>query len=372
MSQLTSGTKKPRYSTSSRSRRPSRARRARPSKPVAARRRTTLLIVGLGILALIFCWIFGRGCGGNQQAKENELLREYTTAANKVISRSADVGNQFDNLRKGIDDLTRDEISRKLTKMVDECKAIADDAKKIDVPSKAETLQPLLQVSLDMRTSGVDKYRASILNVLDGKEPENSAAQMSDGLMDLVVSDHSTKSFKGDLESKLKAANISFEKVSDSVFVPNLDDALTASVVSYIGKLSGSEATGDEVHGVAISGLTTSPARVDATESGVSILPHAETFTVKVTVENQGNQVEEDIPVVVTLDIDPEGTPQKKTQKITRLKAGETATLVFEDLEPATGSDKVNIMEVKAGPVEDEKNLENNESELRFIMRSEG
>ncbi len=335
-----------------------------------AKRRTTVLIVVGIIVALVFCWVFGRGCGGNQQARENEELREYTTASNKLITRSSAVGTQFDALRQGIAEVSRDDSSRKLTQMVEDCKGIAKESKKMKVPGNATGLQPLLELTFDLRTTGVDKYRASILDVLDNKDTEKAAAMMSEGLMDLVVSDESLQRFRGTLEGKLKAANLSFEKVADSVYVPTMDDACTASVVTYIQRLSGAE-TGEEVHGVAIVGMTTSPARVERTESGVSILPFSTTFTVKVTVENQGNQVEEDISVVVTLTIDPEGTPQKETQKITRLKAGETAALVFENLKPATGSDKANIMKIIAGPVEGEEKVDNNETELTFIMRSE-
>lgn len=334
------------------------------------KRRTTVIVVAGIIVALVFCWVFGRGCGGNQQARENEELREYTTESNKLITRSAEVGTQFDALRQGIEEVSRDDASRKLTQMVEDCKVIAKDAKKMGVPESARGLQPLLELTFDLRSAGVDKYRASILDVLDNKDTENAVAMMSEGLMDLVVSDESLQRFRGTLEGKLKAANLSFEKVADSAYVPKMDDACTAAVVTYIQGLSGAE-TGDEVHGVAIVGMTTSPARVDRTESGVSILPFSATFTVKVTIENQGNQVEEDVPVVITLEIDPEGTPQKETKKIIRLNAGETAALVFEDLKPATGSDKVNIMKIIAGPVEGEKKVDNNETELSFIMRSE-
>lgn len=359
----------PRYSTGQR-KRPSRGRRPVPSKSTMAKRRTTVLIVAGIILALVFCWVFGKGCGGNQQSKENEELREYTTNSNSLIKRSSDVGTEFDALRHGIDEVSRDDVSRKLTQMVTDCKAIAKEAKGMQVPVKATGLQPLLEISFDLRTSGVDKYRTSILDVLDKKDTGPAAAMMGEGLMDLVVSDHSMERFRGNLEAKLKAANLSFEKVANSTYVPNMDEVCTSAVVNYIQELSGVE-TGDEVHGVAIVGMTTSPARVDSTESGVSILPKSETFTVKVTVENQGNQVEEDIPVVVTLDIDPEGTPQKETQKITRLKAGETAALVFEDIKPVAGADKVNILKVVAGPVKGENKTDNNETELRFIVRSE-
>jgi hypothetical protein len=103
----------------------------------------------------------------------------------------------------------------------------------------------------------------------------------------------------------------------------------------------------------------------------VSILPYSKTFTVKVSVQNQGNQEEDDVPVVATLDQDPPTTQQKKTQKITRLKPGETATLVFEDIVPGTGSNIVNALKVTAGPVPGEKKTDNNTMELHFIMRSD-
>lgn len=362
-------TGQPKYSAG-RTRRPPR-RRTRPTSP-ARNRRWTIIAIAVVIVALIFCWVFGRGCGGNQEAKENERLRDYTTEANKLINRSAAVGEQFDALRTGIEDFTTEDADRKLTQMVNDCKDIASDSKKIEVPNKATTLQPRLQLSFDLRTRGVEGYKTAVLAVLQEQATEETPTNMSSSLMDLVVSDYSMQSFRTDLEAKLKSANLSFEQVATSDYMPKVDDALSASVVSYIGELSGSADTGDAIHGVAVVGLSTSPARVDSTESGISILPYSESFTVKVTIENQGNQEEEDVPVVVTLDMDPEGTPQKKTQKITRLKAGETASLVFEDIKPATGSQTVNVLEVKAGPVENEKKVDNNEMQMKFIMRSEG
>ena len=78
------------------------------------------------------------------------------------------------------------------------------------------------------------------------------------------------------------------------------------------------------------------------------------------------------MPVVVTLTSDAGGTPQKKTQKITQLKAGETSSLVFEGMTPATGSSVVNTVTVKAGPVPNEKKVDNNQMDEQFIMRATG
>ncbi len=323
------------------------------------------------IVALVFCWVFGRGCGSNREARENEKLQEYTSEANKLIGRSAAVGTQFVELHDNIADLTRDEVSTKLGQMSDAAKAIADETGKLVAPEKARSLQPLLQLSMDMRVSGLDKFRSGIVDVLDNKDLQNATINVAEGMKDLFVSDAALERYRSGLDAKLKAAKISYEKTAPSAYVPNKDDATSAAVVAYVKDLGGEE-SGDELHGVAVTGLTTSPAAVDETESGIAVLPFSDTFTVKVTVENQGNQEEQSIPVSITLTDDSGGTPQPQTQKITRLKAGESTTLIFDKLKPATGGDKVNTINVKAGPVRFEKKTDNNEMELQFVMRAKG
>lgn len=333
-----------------------------------------LIILGV-IVAIISCYIFGKGCGGNQEARENDRLRAYTSTVNKLIERSGAVAVQFDNVRNGAQDLTRDDISRKLSQMAADSADIAREAEKVEVSAKATKLGPLLQLSLDLRASGVSKYRAGLLDVLDKKDTGTAAAAMSQGMVDLVVGDEALQRYREKLETKLKSAksgDLGYVQVANSApYVPKKEDALLSGVSSFISELGG-EQTGDETHGVAVKGLSTSPASEDSTESGVAILPFSKTFTATVAVENQGNQEEENIPVVVTLVVEGESSPQQKTKKITRLKPNETTSLVFDGLKPATGRDKVNVLKVKAGPVDKERNTENNENEFRFILLPDG
>ena len=349
-----------------------RSRRTASVGPTPARRRgpAPALIIAIIVVLLVVCWVFGRGCGGNQEAKLNDQLRQYTDLANKLITRSATVGAQFETLRNGVKQVSRDDAARQLQSMVDLCKQISHDASLINVPSKATTLQPLLQTSFEQRTGGVDRYRSALLDVLDKKNSTAAITTMSQGLLGLVVSDTMMASFRTNLQDKLNAAKFGFEKVADSVYMPKTDEAVEAGVREYVNSISGVE-TGNELHGVAVIGLSTAPARVDKTSSGISILPYSKTFTVKVSVQNQGNQEEDDVAVVATLNVDPNGTQQKKTQKITRLKAGETTTMVFEDLLPATGTSKENLLKVTAGPVPNEKKTDNNTMEVDFIMRDD-
>lgn len=371
-----SQSKRPKYTTGrTRRRRPSR-RSPRSTGPTPAKRKgpAPIIIIAAVIVAAVFCWIFGRGCGGNEEAKENERLRVYASAVNEIINSSSQKAVEFDNLRNGIDNLTRDDVDRKLSDIETACQQYADDASKLDVPSSAAKLQPLLQLSLDMRTSGVGEFHAGIIEVLDRSNVEDGANRMSEGLLDLVVSDEALQRFCFDLEEKLKAAStgdLGYVQVAEATpFVPKVDDALLSGVTKYISAFEG-EVTGDEVHGVAITGLSTQPASEDETESGISILPNSDGFTVTVAVENQGNQEEEDVQVVLTLLEESESSPQEQRKEITRIKPNETVTLVFDKLDPYIGRDKLNELTAIAGPVEGEKNVENNEQLFRFIMLSE-
>lgn len=344
------------------------ARQARYRASRRKRGRLPAVIIAGIILLLILCWVFGRGCGGDKEAKQNEELRKYVTSVNKIIARSSAVGNQFDELRKEIANVAREDASKRLSEMAEECKRIAEDTKKVVLPEKAEDIHPLLEVCFDMRTEGIGKFKTSILQVLDGKVTDKTQEIMSDGLLDLVISDAMLARFRTKLESKLDTLKLSYEKVVDSKFVQSKEEALPQSVSDFIKSLSSPE-TGNEIHGVAVISLTTSPQKVDSTSSGVSILPKAESFSVKVTVENQGNQEEKNIPVVAKLTTDA-GTPQVKTEKIAKLKPKEKTVLVLEGLKPAVGTESENTLTVEAGPVRNEKKTDNNKVTLKFVMKS--
>jgi hypothetical protein len=372
-----SKSKQPRYSTGRSRRNISKRRRTRSAGPTPARRRgpAPILIIAGVLVLLVFCWIFGRGCGGNQEAKENDKLRAYTTSVNKLIERSSAIGVQFDNVRNSVKGLARDDIARKLSQMASDARDIQKEAGQLVVPPKAVPVQPLLVMTMDMRAGGVDKFRTGLLDVLDKKSTETAVATMSQGLTDLDLSDEAFARFRTQLDAKLKQAKSGelgyIQVANSSPYVPKKEDALVGSVNAYVAAFGGTE-TGNEIHGVAVTGLSTSPASQDSTSSGAAILPFSKTFTVTVAVQNQGNQTEKDIPVVVVLTDDSGGSPQQVTKKITSLKPNETTTLVFEGLKPVPGRNVASALKATAGPVANEKNQENNVKQYRFVMLPEG
>ncbi len=90
----------------------------------------------------------------------------------------------------------------------------------------------------------------------------------------------------------------------------------------------------------------------------------------QVTVENQGNMAEKDVPVVVTLGT-ATGEPQKITATIPELKPGALVTAKIEGLNP-TDYGEVAVLTVEAGPVAGEKFEDNNSLKANVISSSRG
>ncbi len=354
-----------------------RARRSTSAGPVPVRRRgpAPILIILAVIVAAVFCWVLGKGCGGSQDARQNDLLRTYASTMNQMIVRSGKIAQQFDSLRNsGISGASRDETIKKFQQMVNDAKDIAVESQKAKPPDKATDLQPIIQMIFEMRASGLEKFTTGLSDVLNKKDVTQAEATMKDGLMDMVVADEAYQRYKGGLETKIKAAKSGdlggVEVSSLTPYVPKQDDALLGAVNTYVQQLSGTD-TGNELHGVGIAGLSTSPARQDTTADGVAVLPYNATFNATVAVQNQGNQEEDNVQVVATLTSG-SGTPKTQTKKIAMMKPNETQTLVFDQLKPSASQNVANVLKVVAGPVPNEKRTDNNMKEFSFIMLPEG
>ncbi len=259
----TASSRGPTYSSGRSGRRRIRPRSAKAVGPAPARRHgpAPILIIAAIIVALVFCWVFGRGCSGSQQAKENEKLQTYTTSVNKLIQRSAAVASQFNTLKGTIKGMPRDDVNKKLSQMESDCKSIANESGKVVVPSKAGGLQPLLQLSFDLRARGVSEFKTGMLNALDNKDKNAAVELISKGLTDLVVSDQVFKSYQDQLGAKLKAAKLSFVKVADAgQFVPKVDDASVAAIGAYVSP--GSTTTSTTTTGTTTTTATNTPAQV--------------------------------------------------------------------------------------------------------------
>jgi len=106
----------------------------------------------------------------------------------------------------------------------------------------------------------------------------------------------------------------------------------------------------------------------EITAGGTFNLTLTDRLTFVVTVENQGNMDEKNVPVVVTLLASGSAEPQKVSTEIPQIKAKAKVTVEVKGLNPSAYGE-VTVLHVEAGPVPDEKYRDNNWLEADVIFK---
>jgi hypothetical protein len=237
--------RQPTYSTSARRGRPSSSRRARTVGAAPRKRRgpAPVVIIAVVLAAIVLLWVLGKGCGGSQQAQENDRLRTYATAANKPIEMSASIAGQFSTLANSIRSTAKNDVDTKLTQMAKDCKSVAQTSAKIKVPLKAADLQPLAQLAYNLRTQGVKEYQTGIMGVLNNTDRAAATASVSKSLTDLVVSDQVLQNYRSALQARLTAAKAGTQVGDPGLFVASVDSASSTAVNAYVLSIANPSST---------------------------------------------------------------------------------------------------------------------------------
>lgn len=202
-----------------------------------------ILIIAAVVAAAVFLWVFGKGCGGAQQARENDMLETYTNTVDNLNQRSAAAAQSFNNVANSVRSFPHSEVDTRLAQIENECKALLEESTTVKPPTGITELQPLLKLGYDLRVQGVQEYHAGIMGVLNRTDRNAAAQAISKGLEDLVVSDQVLGRYRASLAEKLKAAKSAKEPVDPGRFVASVDCASSASVTAYIATIIGPTAT---------------------------------------------------------------------------------------------------------------------------------
>jgi hypothetical protein len=326
----------------------------------------TLIIVVLIVIFLLLCIIGNGTFKGFGCANDTSELQTYINQVKKIADRTNKVGTDFADLRANMKSLARKDLTKRLDTLAKDSKTIAADAAKIPVPDAMKDANTYLLVALNLRTSALESYKPAIFNALQDTDLEVSARQVSLALKDMAFSDRSFAIFREKAQKVLKDQKITFVATPTSVFIAGETEFEQATVLEFLRNVKES---GDltEKHGIAISEMIVEPVALSDND-GVFVLPQAAEITVTITIENQGNQLEVNIPVTATLKSETQPKPQSKKASIGSLPAGQKKTVKITGLKPTPG-DIINMLSVEAGPVPKETWLDNNVSEYKFTMQ---
>lgn len=335
-------------------------RRRRPSWGINPR----VIIVALIVIFLLLCLI-GRGTFSRLGCSRAGALKDYINETRKVTDQSNKFARDFNDVKNNIKEVSRKELNQRLDNLARSTKKIASDARKIEPPAEMEKANLYLILSLDLRASSFDRLKPAIFNALADKDLEVAAKQVSFALKDLTLSDRAFSLFHSEAQKVLGSHKVSFVSAPSSVYLSSGAEYEIGNVLDFLKDIQGVSSL-SEIHGVAIAELSVKP-EAKSEINGVSKLPNTDSISMTVTVENQGNQVEVNIPVKITLKSETQPKAQEARKTIGSLSPKQKKSVTIVNLKPTTG-DIINLLTVTAGPVPGEKFLENNTLEYKFTV----
>jgi hypothetical protein len=343
------------------------AKRKRQPRKMLPERLLRLLLAIAAVAIVIVVIIVVATTASN--SSDTAGYQRYMTTIGGILERSDAVGAQVVKLLTEPGDTTRKEIQTRLDQAISASEKLKTEAAAVEVPEELlkHNVHEFFLLTMHFRSKGLTNLKPSLMNALELQDVDVPAEQISRSLTYLSNSD-----FLYQEVFLPRAADVLTVKKIDGVSVPSTrflkdpDLASRSRVQEFLAVLKGIESL-QAVHGVAITKVLVSPDDKQITAGKTHNLSSSDELAFLVTVENQGNMAEKEVPVVVTL-VSPDKTePQKVTVTIPELKSKEELTVTVKGLNPTTYAE-VAALKVEAGPVKDEKYTDNNVIEAKVIF----
>ena len=295
--------------------------------------------------------------------------QRYMTSVADLVEQSDTIGGELTKLLTDPGDTSRKDIQTKLDQFVAKSRQLETQAKEMEVPKDLleQNVHQFLVLAMTFRATGLADLEPSLMNALEVQDTEVAAEQISRALYYLTNSDFLYREvFVPKATEVVKEKSLAGVTVPSSEFLSDPDLASRTQAQEIIATL---KSTGNlqAVHGVAIDKVVAQPDEQEIEDGRTYNLTSSDELAFLVTVENQGNMAEKDVPVVITLGT-ASGEPQKITATIPELKPGALVTATIEGLNP-TDYGEVAVLTVEAGPVAGEKFEDNNSLKANVIFK---
>jgi hypothetical protein len=289
-------------------------------------------------------------------------------------------------------DISRAEVQARLEEFMARCAGLEEQAKKLGAPNEivSRGVHQMFVLVMTFRTTGTESLKTYLLGAL---EVEDATATTGPAAQPATATTliPSTISTLGSVEQimyslrylttsdflykevfEARAAQILAEKGIGGVTAPTsqfMDNPEIASSTQVQGILTAMRTTGNlqAVHGVALTAVMALPDSKTITQGGTFDLTASEGLTFAVTLENQGNMDEADIPITITL-VSATTPQQQMTVRVSSLKAKASTTINVEGLNATTYGEAADLT-VGVGPVAEERYLANNTLTAKLVFK---
>ncbi|MCL5736857.1 MAG: hypothetical protein M1274_15025 [Actinobacteria bacterium] len=341
-------------------------RRRRQRKMLPKRLLRLLLLLAGIVIVVVVIVLVARSAVSSGQAAD---YQRYMSSISNMLKQSDSIGGELVKLLTNPETTTRKSLQTDLDQYISTSEQLEAQAKAMDVPKDlvSQDVHQFFVLVMTFRYKGLVDLKPSLMNALEVQEVEVSSVPITRALQYLANSDFLYKEvFAPRATEILKAKNLTGVTVPSTSFLTDTDLASKSRVQEVLSAL---KSTGNlqAVHGVAVAKVVASPDDKEILAGNTYNLTSSDQLAFLVTVENQGNMSEKDVPVVVTLLPPDSTTPQKKTVSIQELKPKEEKTVTVSGLNP-TAYGEAAVLKVEVGPVNDEKFKDNNSLEATVIF----
>lgn len=325
------------------------------------------IAVGVGVIVLVLLLFGVRGC---LDSRTESALRDYTADLTALVRESNQQSEALFSLLSDPGDASQVDVTNQLNALARQSEQIVERAAGADVPDQLSDTDRQLVEALEFRRNGVRAIAERLPTAQSAESDQaavnpNLAASMRAFLTsDVIYANRVEPSLSAGLDAEGLLAE---SQIPKSRYLPDVDWVLPSTIADRIDGLRGGggsdEAAAPGLHGnglesVALGGQALTP---DASAS----VPLGDAVEFEVVVANQGENVETDVGIAITVGSGADAIEIDGT--LDEIAAGEvqTVTIPLAD-EPPTGQNVPITVEV--APVPGEEDAENNTLEFSAIF----
>lgn len=310
--------------------------------------------VAVGILILILLVLGVRGC---LNARKERAFENYA-------SDMGTLAQQFDQLSDGF--FGRFDDPKNLTELQFETEIRADRstaegllsrAQDLDPPGELDDAQERIVLAFELRRDGLGAIADNIGGAFSDETDVriNAREQITEHMGDFLASDILYRRAQEDTDAVLEEEGIN-DQIADSTFLPDLTWLDESTVSEKLAGVTGAEGEVSGLHGLGVTSVLVNG--TDVSPDSDNTVTAEESSEVEVSVTNQGDQEERDVPVSVSVTGGDE--PIEADETLGKILPGETQTVAVP-LEPAPPRDTPVTIEVFVEPVLGENVADDNE-----------
>ena len=327
------------------------------------------LIIMVIIAVVIISWLSGLwSCEAGRKEltdKERLTISDYVNSVSVLVQQSNKVSNKFFNTVDRAKELSREDLDSELLGIIEESKIILDNSRELNPPEFFEVAQGYLELVFETRNRAYEDFKPALANALQDLDLEISTTQITNTFLYMFMSDEIYLYFQNKLVESGEILGIKNLTIIDSVILKDRNLTNTQNVMGFISEIK-TVSELQERRGVAVIDDSVQFDPEVLNEQGdYWILANGSEINVAITIQNQGNVVENN--VIVVMKYRTEGNiSEEKQYTITSINPSDKRIVNISGFTAYPG--RKCELEITAGPVPDEVLTTNNTVIYKFMM----